>query len=151
MRTRHRNLFFASASALSLLLLAGSFGSANPGSTVVSGAPTPRALVQRLTDLIDECDYAKQTLRKVCNDIEELLRAHPKVSIDVSARVINLSPTAIEVEVIASFLTTNGDEWTRIRQEVLLGLLEKVEAAGTSLMPGAQSIEIVRTVSQPTT
>jgi MscS family membrane protein len=87
------------------------------------------------------------TVRKLCGDIEDLLRAHPKVSIDVQARVLNLTPAAIEVEVIASFLTTNGDEWTRIRQDVLLGLLDKVEAAGTSLVPGAQSIEIVKAPS----
>jgi MscS family membrane protein len=70
------------------------------------------------------------TLRTLVADIEGYLRGHPKASIDAQAVLTALTATSMDLEARCSFLTTDGEEFMRIRQEVLLGLLEVVERSG---------------------
>jgi MscS family membrane protein len=72
-------------------------------------------------------------LRKVLANVEAEVRAHPKVWPDVVlVRFAGMGESALTVEVMAWFQTTDWDEFTLIRQELLLRFMEIVEEAGTS-------------------
>lgn len=72
-------------------------------------------------------------LRQVVGGIEDVLRAHPLVWPDVAvARLANLGVASIDIEVLCWFRTTEFEVFRTCRQEVLLGILRVVEAAGVS-------------------
>jgi MscS family membrane protein len=72
-------------------------------------------------------------MREVVAGIEADLRKHPKVHPDgISVRFRSLGQWTLDVEAVAWF-RTGGDEFTLVRQELLLRMLEIVERAGTSL------------------
>ncbi len=82
-------------------------------------------------------------VRELLADCERILRAQPKLwPHDLSVRFKELSGTSLDVEVQAWFETT-AEEFTLIRQEVLLQLLEAVEKAGTRLASPSQTIAVV--------
>jgi MscS family membrane protein len=84
-------------------------------------------------------------LRRVLADVEAALRAHPKVWADtVLVRLSDLKESSINVEVMAWFTTTDWNEFTAIRQELLLRFLEIVEGAGTSLAFPTRTVHLVR-------
>jgi MscS family membrane protein len=82
-------------------------------------------------------DTTPAVLRAFLLDAEKLMREHEKADTDASARVVAVGPASIDVEVIVSFLTTSAVEFGTIRQEILLGVLEALERAGTSIAPAA--------------
>lgn len=70
-------------------------------------------------------------LRQVISGIELVLRAHPLVWPDVAvARLSNLGATSIDIEVQCWFQTTDAEVFRTCRQEVLLGILDVVDASG---------------------
>jgi MscS family membrane protein len=73
-------------------------------------------------------------VRQVLASIESLLRAQPKVWPEaITVRLKELAPTSVDIEVSASFLTSDWSEFLSIRQELLLQIMEAIEAAGASL------------------
>ncbi len=72
-------------------------------------------------------------MKTVLEGLEAVLRAQPKLWPEgVTVRLKELAPTSLDVELGAWFATTDFDEFTRIRQDVLLGVLAAVEKAGTT-------------------
>jgi MscS family membrane protein len=70
-------------------------------------------------------------VRQVIEGIEQRLRAQPLVWPDVVvARLANLGPTSIDIEVMCWFLTSDFDAFRNARQEVLLAIIGVVEQAG---------------------
>ncbi len=70
-------------------------------------------------------------LRQVVGGIEQVLHAHPLVWPDVAvARVANLGPASIDVEILCWFQTTDFETFRSARQDVLFGVLRVVEDAG---------------------
>jgi MscS family membrane protein len=89
-------------------------------------------------------------LREVLAGVEALLRAQPKATADsVSVRFVALSPSSLDVEAIAVFDTADWAEFQLIRQELLLGFLDVVERAGTSLAFPTQTIELAGAPPEP--
>jgi MscS family membrane protein len=81
----------------------------------------------------------------VLASIEAELRGHPKVyPRGISVRFRSLGESTLDVEVGAFFATTDWDEFTSIRQELLLRMLDIVERAGTSLAFPTRSVHLVR-------
>lgn len=73
-------------------------------------------------------------VREVLTGIETLLRSQPKIWPDaVTVRLREFAPTSLDIEVNAWFLTSDWSEFLFIRQDVLLRIMDVVEAAGTSL------------------
>ncbi len=72
-------------------------------------------------------------VRAVVEGARALLAAHPKIWPDLSVAMSRIGDTSLDVEVLAWFQTTSWDEFLRIRQETLLGLLELVEKVGAKL------------------
>jgi MscS family membrane protein len=82
-------------------------------------------------------------IREVLESCERILRAQPKIwPHDLFVRFREMSGTSLDVEVLAWFEAT-WEEFTLIRQEVLLQFLEAVEKAGTRLASPAQTINVV--------
>jgi MscS family membrane protein len=83
-------------------------------------------------------------MREVLAAVDAELRGHPKVYPDgISVRFRSLGESTLDVEASAWFRTTDGDEFTLIRQELLLRMLEIVERAGTSLAFPTRSVHLV--------
>lgn len=87
-------------------------------------------------------------LRTVLDGLERVLRGHPKIWPDtVVVRFRAFGESSLDIEVMAWFETADWDEFQAIRQDVLLGFMGVIEAAGTSLafptrtvhLAGAQS------------
>jgi MscS family membrane protein len=73
-------------------------------------------------------------VRRILADVEAELRAQPKFHPDGSSvRFTALSESSMDVEVVAYFATTNWGEFTLLRQELLLRMMEIVERAGSDL------------------
>ena len=90
-------------------------------------------------------DYATtaEQLRRVLADVEAMLRSHPKSApADVRVRLTELQTAGLNVEVWAVFRTTDWGEFTAIRQEMLIGILDAVERAGTRLSFPRRIVEI---------
>lgn len=86
-----------------------------------------------------------EQVRRVLAEVEAALRAHPKIWPDtVLVRLTDLKDSSIEVEVMAWFQTTDSNEFTAIRQELLLRFLEIVERAGTSLAFPTRTVHLVK-------
>ena len=109
---------------------------------IESYAPRDRILLSQ--DLWLSYQTTPQQLRAVLASVEETLRAQPKLwPSDLSVRLKQLGESALVVEVTAWFQTTAWSEFTQIRQDVLLRLMEIVESAGTAFAFPARSVHIV--------
>jgi MscS family membrane protein len=81
-------------------------------------------------------EYATRAeqMRQVLAEIERVLREHPKFHAEgLSVRFIELGASSLNVEVVCFFATRDFEEFTLIRQEVLLSFLNIVEKAGTRI------------------
>ena len=83
-------------------------------------------------------------LRQVISGVEALLRAHPKIWPDtVVVRFLAFAESSLNVELMAWFQTTDFNEFRDIRQEVLLGVMEIVEKAGSSFAFPTRTVHLV--------
>jgi MscS family membrane protein len=82
-------------------------------------------------------------MRQVLTGIEEVLRAHPKLWPDeLIVRFKALGASSLNIEVMAWFLAANWTEFQLIRQEMLLAILEVVEASGAQLALPTQTLHL---------
>jgi MscS family membrane protein len=89
-------------------------------------------------------------IRQVLESCERILRAQPKIwPHDLFVRFKELGGSSLDVEVLAWFETT-WEEFTLIRQEVLLQFLEAVEGAGATLATSTPTINVVATTKPNT-
>jgi MscS family membrane protein len=73
-------------------------------------------------------------IRAVIEDLEDLLRRHPKVDAGrLPVRFTSIGTYAFAVEIFAYVQTIDGDEFNFIQTDLLMKILEIVEAAGTGL------------------
>ena len=75
------------------------------------------------------------TMRQILNEIQCYLLAHPFISqeVEVEVRFAGITETALSVEVVCAFKTSEWSQFTAMRQEVFLNIMEIVERAGTTL------------------
>jgi MscS family membrane protein len=82
-------------------------------------------------------------VRKILQGIEEVLRAHPKIwRDDLVVRFKELSSFAMNVEVMAWFQADNWAEFQLIRQDMLLAILEVLEANQARLAYPTQTLKL---------
>jgi MscS family membrane protein len=73
-------------------------------------------------------------MRRVVLEIERMLRGVPEIWPDtVVSKFAALGPSSLDIEVLCWFQTSDVDQFRRIREDVLLGILRIVEDAGTSI------------------
>lgn len=83
-------------------------------------------------------------MREVLEGFERVLRTHPKLWPDVvSVRFFRLAASSLDVEISAWIQTTDWNEFTLIRQDLLLQFMEVVERAGSSIAFPTQTVHLV--------
>jgi small-conductance mechanosensitive channel len=82
---------------------------------------------------------------QVLKGFEDLLNEHPKVSPGATVRFTEFAASALTIEVMAWFMTTDWDEFQVIRQEIYLQFMQCVLAAGTALALPTQMVHLART------
>ena len=92
-------------------------------------------------------DSTSQEMLSVLASLEEILRAHPKVDAGkIPVRFTHVGAYSFDVEIFAYVLTADYDEFLGIQQELLLRILQAVEAAGVKLaVPLVENIDSRRT------
>jgi MscS family membrane protein len=106
---------------------------------------TARDRIRLVADLGLTYGSTAAQVRRVLADVEGALRAHPKTWPDaLSVRLTELRDSSLHVEVMAWIRTTDWDEFTAVRQELLLRFLEIVEQAGTSLAFPTRTVRLER-------
>ena len=85
-----------------------------------------------------------EQLRRVLTEVEAALRAQPKIALDgLTVCLRELAQSSLDVEVTAWFGTQDWAEFQRIRQEVLLRLMEIVESVGTRLAFPTRTVHLI--------
>lgn len=83
-------------------------------------------------------------MREIVSGIEAVLRAHPKIWPDtVVVAFSGFGASSLDIELMAWFLTTDIGEFRTIRQEVLVGIMEVVEKAGSSFAFPTRTVHLV--------
>ncbi|HET7755545.1 MAG TPA: mechanosensitive ion channel family protein [Anaeromyxobacteraceae bacterium] len=84
-----------------------------------------------------------EQMRAVLAGFQRALESEPKIEPgSVVVRFVNLGATSLDVEVIGVFLTADFGEFTAIRQELLLRLMEVVERAGARFAFPTQTLHL---------
>lgn len=82
-------------------------------------------------------------VRAVIAGIEGRLKAQPKLWPDVfTVRFVQVGEASLDLEVMAWFSLTDWNEFTLLRQELLLQFLEEIEKAGTSLALPTRTVRL---------
>jgi len=79
-------------------------------------------------------DTTPDQVRSLLNSVTKLLTTHSKVDAGkIPARFIGVGTYSLDLEILAYVRTRDGDEFLNIQQELLLRILDEVEAVGTAL------------------
>lgn len=71
-------------------------------------------------------------LRAVTSGIDELLRNHPKIwTQELVVRFMGFGQSSLDIEVVCWFQTSDYQEFRAIREDILVGIMEIVERAGS--------------------
>ncbi|HEX7121232.1 MAG TPA: mechanosensitive ion channel family protein [Gemmatimonadaceae bacterium] len=82
-------------------------------------------------------------MRQILAGIEQALASHPKIWPDAyPVRFVAFDTSSLNVEVMAWFQTTDWNEFTKLRQELLLQFMEIVEKAGASFALPARRVHL---------
>ena len=89
-------------------------------------------------------------VRQVLEGVEQILRSHPKVWPEaVTIRLKELGPVSLDIEVNVWFQTTDWSEFQLIRQNVLLQIMDVVEAAGTTFAYPTHTVQRIGDPAPP--
>jgi len=90
-------------------------------------------------------ETAPDQLRYVLAEIRRMLYGHPKVDVS-SARVrfAELATSSLNIEIFSYLLTTDQGEFTAIREDLLLRILEIVDKAGAGFARPATTMYIAK-------
>jgi MscS family membrane protein len=79
-------------------------------------------------------DSTQDHVRSVLSEIRRALSDHPMIETNtIRVRLIELTSSAINIELVSYVLTRNFDEFAAVREELLLQIMNVVEDSGTSL------------------
>jgi MscS family membrane protein len=86
-------------------------------------------------------ETSQQHLSAVIAEIRRVLSEHPKIeSATARVRLTELTPSAINVELLCYVLTRQFEEFAAVREEVLMSIMNLVEESGTSLASSSQTL-----------
>ncbi|MDP3151678.1 MAG: mechanosensitive ion channel family protein [Archangium sp.] len=103
-----------------------------------------RDRVRLLTVVGLEYGTTAAQIKEVIEGFHQALKAHPELWPDsVTVHFAKLGESSLDIEVSAWFITSDFDVFKRIRQEVLLGFMATVEAAGTSIAFPTRTLHLV--------
>jgi MscS family membrane protein len=86
-------------------------------------------------------DTSQEHVRTVLTEIRRVLNSNPKIeSNSVRVRLIELTSSALNVELVCYILTQDFNEFAAVREDVLLEIMNLVEDAGASLASSSQKL-----------
>ena len=86
-------------------------------------------------------DTTADQLRHVLTEIRGVLSGHEKIEKNtIRVRLTELTPSAINVELVSYVLTRDFDEFAAVREELLLRIMTFVEDSGTNLASPSQKL-----------
>src|SRR5579862_7056379 len=86
-------------------------------------------------------DTSSDQLGSVLSEIRNVLTSNPNVEkSSVRVRLVELSPSAINVELICYILTRDFNEFAEVREDLLLQIMQFVEDSGASLATPSQTL-----------
>jgi len=88
----------------------------------------------------------RDQMERLVEGLSGLLEHHPMVeTLTARARLVRLAAASMEIELVAYILTTDGERFLEVQEELLLGTLKVIEESGTVLavpanvaLPGAR-------------
>lgn len=84
-------------------------------------------------------------MNQVIEELEKVLRAHPKTwQESVTVRFSEFAASSLNITVVTWMMTSSGEEFQKIRQELYLQFMEVVEKAGASFAFPTQTIHIAK-------
>ena len=88
-------------------------------------------------------DTPRATIKQVRDEIEALLRAHPKMWQDrIVVRLSGFGAFSLDIELFCWIDTSVIDEYREVREELMLGVMEIVERNGASFAFPTQTIHM---------
>jgi MscS family membrane protein len=89
------------------------------------------------------------TMRLIRDEIEKLLRAHPKTWPDrVLVRFVGFGASSLDIELFCWLETTAIDDFKEMREELLLGIMEIVEGNGAGFAFPTQTIHLKKQMEE---
>jgi len=91
------------------------------------------------------CETTPDQLRHVLAGVRKLLSGHPRVQAD-SARIrfVKFGASSLDLEICAYLLATDPDEFLNIQEELLLRIMDAVEASGTAMAFPSQTMYVAK-------
>ena len=84
-------------------------------------------------------------IRYLLVEIRKVLRSHPKMDPKVArVRFISLGADALKIEVYSYIMTRDNDEFLEIQEELLLKIMDVVEASGTGFALRSQTVYLAQ-------
>jgi MscS family membrane protein len=115
---------------------------------IISLTRRDRMLIQIVLGLRQETSPAQ--LRNVLHALRGSLLADPCVDADsVRIRFVNLGDSSLDIEVFAYVKTKDWAEFLRIKEEILLRVMDIIEQAGTALAFPSQTLYLGRDRGTP--
>jgi MscS family membrane protein len=94
-------------------------------------------------------DTSQERLQSVIQQIRIVLKDEPKIETSSArVRLVELTASSINVELVCYVMTTNFDEFATVREEVLMRIMNLVEDSGASLASSTPTI-ILKPDSSP--
>ncbi|HEV2179317.1 MAG TPA: mechanosensitive ion channel family protein [Gemmatimonadaceae bacterium] len=88
-------------------------------------------------------DTTAEQLKAVVTQVEHLLKTEEHVAPDtVTVFFLQFNTSSLDIQVAAQILTTDGNEFNRIRQDLLLKIMDAVERSGTSFAFPTQTVQL---------
>ena len=95
-------------------------------------------------------DTQPNQVRNLLASITRTLKEHPKIETGpLPVRFVGVGTYSLDLEVFAYVLTSNYDDFLQIQQELLLWILDAVQAAGTALAVPTQAYLSMGGVAAP--
>jgi MscS family membrane protein len=83
------------------------------------------------------------SMRKILDEIEKLLRSHPKCWQDnVVVRFKEFGPSSLDIDLGVWFVTQDYAEFTKIKQDMMLAIMKIVQANGSDFAFPTQTIYV---------
>jgi len=82
-------------------------------------------------------------MRTVITEVETMLKGEKRVGPEsVAVFFLQLNTSSLDIQVLAQVLTTDGNEFNSIRQDLLLKIMDVVQRSGTSFAFPTQTVQL---------
>jgi len=82
-------------------------------------------------------------MRTVITEVETMLKGEKRVGPEsVAVFFLQLNTSSLDIQVLAQVLTTDGNEFNNIRQDLLLKIMDVVQRSGTSFAFPTQTVQL---------